>query len=258
MTSERPLQCVRSREVNKPAGLTVTLQDSVLIVALYNANALLPVDIRAADPADWRCGAPFDLSDRERCPLDCAYADGRLFVTDCLGLRIFDVAMDSAAAAAMGGRIPADNLPLVTLRLVSRVVAASPLLTSPNGVAAYATAKGAVRVFVGDRESARIVELTRDGALTRTFQIDGGFQNVQSLALGRQNDRLFALSQSHGVAAITVDDVPLRQLKAWHSLGLIPLTLNCATALLVIDEALLVVQHSGDCVDIVSLSEPFV
>jgi hypothetical protein len=91
-SEQDPLPCVWERQVGyNPCGMAVALHDSVLIVAhLSEHTALLPVDLRAASPADWRCGAHFDkkspalnLGDATRfAPTDLAYADGRLFMVD--------------------------------------------------------------------------------------------------------------------------------------------------------------------------------
>jgi hypothetical protein len=81
------------------------LQGSVLIVALCRGGgALLPVDIRARKPADWRGGALIgwkSVCAEDTPPMDVAHVDSRLFVVDSSGrVRLFDVTTDLTAAGA--------------------------------------------------------------------------------------------------------------------------------------------------------------
>jgi hypothetical protein len=76
----------------------------VLIIAVD--GSLLPVDVRAERPADWKVGAVFTGKWANgyipMIPLAVAYADGRLFVSDhaASAVRMFDVALDPTAVAA--------------------------------------------------------------------------------------------------------------------------------------------------------------
>jgi hypothetical protein len=152
--------------------LCVALQDAVLIAACTGtgSNELLPVDIRANRPEDWKFGTArahdtksaesaksvgVDRVDRDQSskpyvfPYDVAYADGRLFVTEWNApfLRIMDVAMDPTAAAAP---ITEDQRPLITLRPIT-VVHAPVGAQGAFPVAVLHTSTEGVRVSLGSR-----------------------------------------------------------------------------------------------------------
>jgi hypothetical protein len=171
------LPCVWTHKIGgiNVFGAAVALQERVLITAL--GGGVLPVDIRAERPADWKVGAECDGEFDGAAamdPLDIAYADGRLFVTDSAAraLRIYAVAIDATAFAAPIAKAGAPLLALQSIAVIDRKSIAE--LTNPFSMTATpATALCGARVFVGNSDFSTIVEMTRDGVHVRTFDMNG-------------------------------------------------------------------------------------
>jgi hypothetical protein len=96
--------------------------------------------------------------------------------------------------------LPTDGVPLITLRAVSMIDsrAVEPMKSAYGIVAIEPTATTPARVFVGNRDSGAIVELTRDGRLGRASEVTKTPITTTGLALDGHG-RLFVLSQSAGV-----------------------------------------------------------
>jgi hypothetical protein len=246
-------------------GAAMALHDSVLNVALH--SSLLPVDIRAKRPADWKVGAVYDdESDGGSTvdPLDVAYADGRLFVTDSNArtVRIFDVAMDPTAVAAP---IAKDGAPLLTLQPISLVSSTTiPELTYPSSMTATpATALRGARVFVSNDGRSTIVEMTRDGVCVRTLDMDG-LCNANVLGIGiagdGDGDWLFAVrGGTSPVCAVALTDRPERSWKAAQDLGTVCEEHSAAAYGAVAIGGMFLIAHKyEDCIDIVPLPASFI
>jgi hypothetical protein len=267
------LPCVWSGAMgSEPCGMAVALQESVLIVARYTARDFLPVDIRATDPAaEWRTGATvdskaLDIDSKDgpstgRTPVNLAYADGRLIVSDLVergsrSVRICEVAME---ASARDRPLSVAGAPLVTLKPICVIGPhALPLLTWPYALTTAVAPTGTgTRVFVSELAGNAVAELTTNGAVVRTFQVDG-IDGRYGLAVA--GGRLFAMSKT-AVAAVAIADDSVRQRKAWQQLGWVlsesdaaALGLMPLSDIIVIDDMLIIVQAgSGGFVSIVQL-----
>jgi hypothetical protein len=254
---------------HNPAGVAVALRDSVLIVAFHEAKAVVPVDIRAVNPIDWRYGAQFDAKVLTAGPaaafrpMDMAYADGRLFVTsgEANAVRIFEVAMDPTASAAP---IRTEGAPLITLNPIAVVTARALHMRSVYAVTTAPSERetGGVRVFVGSWKNDETAELTAEGRFVRRVRIDADVGASCTQALTVAGGRLFA-ALPKSVKALSISRVPQpqpqRQLNAWQQLGSVsdPPIVN-AWSVLVVDGLLLVARPFQRSIDIVRLSAPFV
>jgi hypothetical protein len=175
--------------------------------------------------------------------------------------------MDAAAAAAP---ITREGAPLITVNPIALVTCQSASLeslfavaiTAGTGIAAGTgtgiAAAGGLRVFVGSADG-EMAELTAEGRLVRRFRIERFRGAVDSVAVADR--RLFALSET-SIAAITIADIPDRQLSAWQQLGSPPPRGGDLPAspwsVQVVDGLLLLALPRATYIDIAPLAPPFV
>jgi hypothetical protein len=269
------LPCVWTQRISGGAvyGMAVALRGSVLIIALH--SSLLPVDIRAERPADWKVGAECDGKSETAAaldPFDIAYADGRLFVADsaAAAVRLLDVEMVPSAHATP---IAEDGAPLVRLQHITDVDStAIRELTTPFSitvsvpVSAAATAQSGAggahaRVFVGNAGNSTIVEMTRDGVRVRAF----GAGVTGAMALGLGSGWLFAVGSGDDVTAVALDDRPDRLWRAAQQLGAVSVSVVSAQQLsteasgaVVVGQMILISHSTSDRIDIRPLLPAFV
>jgi hypothetical protein len=85
-----------SAKVSEPTGVTAILQDRVLMIVRPSEQSLLPVDIRAENPKDWRSGESFDFQS----------AGGRAVkpMSSAFGVVAIDATATSPARVFVGSR----------------------------------------------------------------------------------------------------------------------------------------------------------
>jgi hypothetical protein len=167
------------------------------------------------------------------------------------------VAMDPTAAAAP---ITKADAPLLVLQPIARIDSKTvPALGSLSVITATAAAPvRESRVSVGHADCSRIVELTRDGLLVRTFEM-GCADHIGTNTLGVGDGWLVACSERRGVSAVALADRPDRSWPALQPLNPLPAELSDEVFGALPVEDMIVLWHVyDDWIRIVPLAPPFV